>query len=440
MTSKEGKTMKKPDTIEEVSDGDLKGIEKLKIIITKRGGEKIGTEHDQTFAPIKGGGREMLTAGYGNAIPANGDKKDGVLQTSTNLFPEKISRTPIKPSDEKSTEETKKEKVPKTVENPKPKQNLLGRLLHGRQSKTVPTTEGVTPMGKKKDGFGYGDLNIANITADTVYDDETYVGRPEKPKEHETYILNQQNKSHKMNKITSTKVGDEIRFFVNGKEDIGVISKMTNSYVTIFKADGKFYDILINDTFFVKDILINKTWNDMDEYERTELLQKAHVLSPRYLLKTWEELPQVLKDVIKSKTKIKSDVERGAYGGISTETAIDATDDYEGQTHEGTRKEQFDYEEKKPEVLHKEEGVMSSDDSGVMNEVYGKKRKIKAGEFVYTEHSEYKTNKFNVNPNSFGIKYMTKEEQQEWAKKERKESKKLGLGSASDVDTSLLKD
>jgi hypothetical protein len=157
----------------------------------------------------------------------------------------------------------------------------------------------------------------------------------------------------------------------------------------------------------------------MNEYERTEILQKAHITSPLYLLKTWEQLPKELQDVI------KSDVEQGAYGGISTATTIDADKDYEGQTHEGERKEQFEYEDKKPEVSKE---AMMSGDAGVNNtvNVNGKKEKIKAGEFVYTEHTEYKTKKFDANPNSFGIKYMSKDEKEEWLKKDSVDGNQSG--------------
>ena len=37
------------------------------------------------------------------------------------------------------------------------------------------------------------------------------------------------------NKITNTKVGDDIHFYVNGSEDRGIVVKMNNEYVTVFK-------------------------------------------------------------------------------------------------------------------------------------------------------------------------------------------------------------
>ena len=156
-----------------------------------------------------------------------------------------------------------------------------------------------------------------------------------------------------LNKITSTRVGDNIHFFVNGAEDSGTVVKMDTSYVTVVKRDGNFQDIHINDTFFIKDILVNKTWNDMTMEERTVELHKVHAYSPRFLAKSWKELPQSLKDVM------KSNVEQGHLGGggrssqvVETNTDFDAPDDYEGQT-EDEKKEQFKHEDKKPQTTDK---------------------------------------------------------------------------------------
>ena len=95
-----------------------------------------------------------------------------------------------------------------------------------------------------------------------------------------------------LNKITSTRVGDNIHFFVNGKEDNGTVVKMNTSFVTVVKDNGVFQDIHINDTFFIKDILVNKTWNDMSMEERTVELYKVHAYSPRFLAKSWQQLPK----------------------------------------------------------------------------------------------------------------------------------------------------
>ena len=100
-----------------------------------------------------------------------------------------------------------------------------------------------------------------------------------------------------MNKITNTRVGDAIHFFVNGVEDSGLVVKMNNAYVTIFKS-GEYKDIKLDETFFVKDIILNKTWDSMDEGERLDALSKAHAPSPRYLTKTWEQLPKDLQTLL----------------------------------------------------------------------------------------------------------------------------------------------
>ena len=106
-----------------------------------------------------------------------------------------------------------------------------------------------------------------------------------------------------LNKITSTRVGDNIHFFVNGKEDSGTVVKMDTSFVTVVKGDGNLQDIHINDTFFIKDILVNKTWNDMSMEERAVALHEIHAYSPRFLAKSWQQLPKELKDVMLEKGK-----------------------------------------------------------------------------------------------------------------------------------------
>lgn len=203
-----------------------------------------------------------------------------------------------------------------------------------------------------------------------------------------------------LNKITSTRVGDNIHFFVNGAEDKGTVVKMDSKFVTVVKDDGNFQDIHINDTFFIKDIIVNKSWNDMTMEERTAELHKVHAYSPRFLGKSWEDLPQSLRDVM------KSNVEQGHLGGggrssqvVETNTDFDAPDDYEGQT-EDEKKEQFKHEDKKPKTTNKtmqeqlweewlsKDGGMSggsppaatssnnsaqTNDSGMYNPVYGDK-------------------------------------------------------------------
>jgi hypothetical protein len=109
------------------------------------------------------------------------------------------------------------------------------------------------------------------------------------------------------NKIKNTKVGDDIHFYINGVEDRGIVVKMNNEYVTVFKESTQNYDdIHINDTFFVKDIMVNKEWDRCTDQERFDMLQKAHAPSPRYLMKTWDELPRDIKEVLRKNNGIET--------------------------------------------------------------------------------------------------------------------------------------
>ena len=157
-----------------------------------------------------------------------------------------------------------------------------------------------------------------------------------------------------LNKITHTKVGDNIHYYVNGDEGRGVVVKMNNAYVSVLKGNGQIDEIHINDTFFIKDILANKTSNGMTMQERTEELQKAHAFSPMFLSKTWEDLPQELKDVLQ-----KTNIEESTHGqiggnraGVSTDTDIKTPEDYKGETDDRDKqtKEEFKHDNDKPTV------------------------------------------------------------------------------------------
>ena len=126
-----------------------------------------------------------------------------------------------------------------------------------------------------------------------------------------------------LNKISSTRVGDNIHFYVNGQEDKGVVVKMDTGYVTVLKDNGDFQDIHINETFFIKDILVNKTWNDMTMEERTVKLHEIKAYSPRFLAKSWQELPQELKVVLENTAKDSVDGNQSVLG----------TPKVEGQSH-----------------------------------------------------------------------------------------------------------
>jgi len=163
-----------------------------------------------------------------------------------------------------------------------------------------------------------------------------------------------------LNKITSTRVGDNIHFFVNGKEDSGTVVKMDTSFVTVVKGDGNLQDIHINDTFFIKDILVNKTWNDMSMEERAVALHEIHAYSPRFLAKSWQQLPKELKDVMLQKSNVEQS-KLGTVGGnpeaaVQTNQKDDADDEYEGQT-EDDKKEQFKHDTLKPTTKSMQEEI-----------------------------------------------------------------------------------
>tara|TARA_R110002020_G_scaffold11474_1_gene43142 strand:+ start:8126 stop:9490 length:1365 start_codon:yes stop_codon:yes gene_type:complete len=151
-----------------------------------------------------------------------------------------------------------------------------------------------------KDAGGYGNLDMANQHES---DKETPIrlGRDDEESDNETYIGLPAKKDRAMtlNKIQHTRVGDDIHFYINGEENRGVVVKMGGTYVSVFKEDGYIHEIPINETFFVKDIVVNKTWDDMTQEERTKALIKAKVPSPRFLHKNWDDLPRTLQDVLR---------------------------------------------------------------------------------------------------------------------------------------------
>lgn len=263
----------------------------------------------------------------------------------------------------------------------------------------------------EKDGAGYGDLQSLNAQPDeTNRDAETYVGRPA-AKESETYIHERKSYSMGMtdhNKLKNTKIGDHINYYDNGISGSGIVTKMSGQFIQIFKEDGQFYDINVNDTFHVADILVNKSWDDMDLEERTNELMKIKAYSPRFLSKSWDQLPRELRDVM------KSSIEDGAFGntgsspttGVSTKIPFDAPKDYEGQTHETKNPDrEFQYEDKKPEVgKEKPAPEVKLDEQGL----------VKAGAFVYSDNP----NVYKLPPQprqkgygmKYGVKYINEEE------------------------------
>ena len=169
----------------------------------------------------------------------------------------------------------------------------------------------------EKDGNGYGDLNSVNIRPDeTNIDSETYIGRPAS-KQSETYI--QERKSYSMgrtdqNKLSNTRIGDTISYYDNGVSGSGIVTKMSGQFIEVFKTDGKFYNININDTFHVADILVDKTWDEMSFEEKTDELLKVKAYSPRFLNKTWQDLPRELRETMKLNKERKYTLPRDPIG------------------------------------------------------------------------------------------------------------------------------
>ena len=166
-----------------------------------------------------------------------------------------------------------------------------------------------------KDGFGAGNSATENVVPNNVVHDKDSEGN------EETYIPVKDNKKLAMNKILHTKVGDDIHYYQNGVEGRGIVVKMSNEYVMVAKEDGDFQDIHINDTFFVKDIVVNKTWDNMNPSERGEVLVKAHAPSTRFVTKNWYELPRELQEVLTKQTG--STQEAGASRDDETRTYRD---------------------------------------------------------------------------------------------------------------------
>ena len=158
------------------------------------------------------------------------------------------------------------------------------------------TLKGVGTAFIYKDGFGAGNSATQDAIANNVViDPDTFVGNKNNK---ETYIGDKDKEKLAMNKIQHTKVGDDIHYYMNGVEGRGIVVKMSNEYVLVAKEDGDFQDIHISDTFYVKDIVLNKTWDMMDSGERTDMLIKAHAPSARFVTKDWYSLPRELRDVL----------------------------------------------------------------------------------------------------------------------------------------------
>ena len=184
----------------------------------------------------------------------------------------------------------------------------------------------------EKDGGGMANVGLKDQHIQGKEDDVT-------TSDSKTYIGSKGKQKLAMNKIKNTKIGDDIHYYINGLEGRGIVVKMANEYLEIFKEDGQLGTIHINDTFFVKDILINKQWDDMDDTERYEALRKIHAPSPRYITKTWFDMPEEIKVLLRKQMP----------GGTGSTFEQGETKDSETQDHARTGFAQNEqYSSKKP--------------------------------------------------------------------------------------------
>jgi len=364
----------------------------------------------------------------------------------------------------------------------------VGTPNEERGSARLETEDPVGMVQQNKDSpTGQGNLDMGFVQGRGENDIE---GR-----HSETYIGSAGNRSRNtdMNKISNTKVGDDIHFYVNGKEDRGIVVKMGNTYIQVFKEDGRLHDIHINDTFFVKDILVNKVWDNMGETERYEALTKIHAPSARFLIKSWADLPKEIKDLLVTKTgftyetgetkdsesedhsrtgmqqtakeggeidpsiemeRQKTDVElqqgreEPLLGGVSTiEEPLDAEEDYEGQTHD-SKDEQFKHKESQYDAatgqrkgglaavgLSGEDDAADKSDSPGFNAIYGQSGGV-AGRDASQSGKSGKVGVPDYNKNSYGIKYVkTKagkfwcEQHQTWETEQSHNQPPSGVGT-----------
>lgn len=189
--------------------------------------------------------------------------------------------------------------------------------------KEVERWEHPTPTFRaEKNTYGYGQpSDNANPRPD-----EVARGVRGDAHESETYIVS--SKIVDMDKLAETKLGDVIKYYINGNQDEGTVVSISGEYVKLLKASGMYEDIHINDTFHVSEIVKGKPWGKLTIEEKSEALTKARCpLS--YITRSWYDIPEEARKVIVA----KSDVEEGNYGGVPTNTFFDADEDYEGESH-----------------------------------------------------------------------------------------------------------
>lgn len=193
-------------------------------------------------------------------------------------------------------------------------------------------------------------------------------------------------KERDLKRLDRVKLNDHVAYTFGQ----GTIVGKNNMYVQIANDDTQHIDIVpIGETYFPEDKISagnieNQMWDLMVMQTRSTLLNKINIvgeLQKAYLYRDWDDMPKQVKDLLTDKEKFsvnyydepphggvegrepdhsgrneesrsyrdiiepkhvtrpvndpqapgtkKSDVEHGVYGGVVTDTPIDATDDYE---------------------------------------------------------------------------------------------------------------
>jgi len=193
------------------------------------------------------------------------------------------------------------------------------------------------------------------------------------------------NRRTQEKRINRVKLGDTLQF--RGTE--GIVVARANDYIKIADAEERVLTIPVSETFYKDDILAvsgveGQMWDMMARDSRSAALSKANIIADdvqkAYLYRDWDDMPEDVQAILKQINyfdgvphggvegrepshndrneesrshrdvtqprhvtapytdkqapafrKDKSDVEHGAYGGVVTDTPIDATDDWEDQ-------------------------------------------------------------------------------------------------------------
>lgn len=182
--------------------------------------------------------------------------------------------------------------------------------------------------------------------------------REDKPVNETFYVEGGRGKkNHLMKRLQNTKIGDTVHYY-GGK---GIVIRKSGEYITVINGD-KMETTHILDTYGEGD-LNSVLWNSMLMEARQIMLNKTGIPMV-YSGRDWFDLPEVVQEVMNKSgfagrepgvtrnaesesyydkinpshvnkpvdedaDKEKSDVEYGAYGGVTTRTFFDADEKYE---------------------------------------------------------------------------------------------------------------